>query len=150
MTHWTARHRALLAVYLVLYGMDGKILLLRRAHTGYMDGKLSMPSGHVDGGEPADIALIREAKEEAGIAVKSNDLQLVHTMHRVAEEGGYEYVDFYFKTTKWQGTPQNMEPQKCSELLWVDPNELPADLIPVVKQALEHIAAKEPYSSANF
>jgi len=150
MTHWTDRHRALLAVYLVLYGTDGKLLLLRRAHTGYMDGKLGMPSGHADGGEPADIALTREAKEEAGIKIKPGDLQLVHTMHRVAEEGGYEYVDFYFKATKWQGTPQNMEPNKCSELLWADPRQLPIDLIPVVRQALECIAAGIPYSSANF
>src|SRR2546430_2732739 len=150
MVHWTKRHRTLLAVYLVPRRKDGKILLLRRANTGYMDGKLGMVSGHVDGNEPAESAMVREAAEEAGIKVAPPDLRLVHIMHRMAEEGGYEYIDLYFEAAHWQGKPTNLEPNKCSELLWADPNKLPKDIIPVVCQALQHIAAGEAYSSANF
>ncbi len=115
-----------------------------------MDGRLSMPAGHVDGNESADMAMVREAKEEIGVTIVPSDLRLVHTMHRVAEEGGYEYMDLFFETDTWQGDPQNMEPNKCSELLWADLHKLPQDVIPVVRQALERIVAKEPYSSANF
>jgi hypothetical protein len=71
-------------------------------------------------------------------------------MHRKAEEGDHEYVDLFFEATTWRGQPTNMEPHKCSELLWANPQNLPADMIPMVRHALEHIAAGERYSSANF
>lgn len=151
MTHWTERHTVLLAVYLVLRRpKDGQVLLLRRAYTGYMDGKLSMPSGHADGKESAEAAMVREAKEEVGVTVKPSDLRLVHTMHRMAEEGDHEYIDLFFESTSWQGEPTNMEPHKCSELLWADLRNLPADMVPVVRHALTHIAAGQSYSSALF
>jgi 8-oxo-dGTP diphosphatase len=54
MAHWTERHKVLLAVYLVLRRPDGRVLLSRRAGTGYMDDKLGMPAYHADGDEPAD------------------------------------------------------------------------------------------------
>lgn len=150
MTHWTERHRVLLAIYAVLRNDQGKILMLRRANTGYMDGKLSLPAGHVDGGEAADAALVRETKEEIGIELSPKDIRLVHTIHRQAEEGGYEYVDLYFEVMKWRGEPKNMEPGKCSELPWVDSDHLPDDVIPVVRQALTCIAHGQPYSHFNF
>jgi 8-oxo-dGTP pyrophosphatase MutT (NUDIX family) len=149
MTHWSERHRVLLAVFILLY-KDGKILLLRRAHTGYMDGKLGLPSGHAEGNESAIAAIIREAKEEVGVTIAAEDLRLVHTTHRTAEEGGFEYIDLFFEAHSWQGEPRNMEPDKCSEVLWADPQILPADMIPAVRHALNGIAASEPYSSFNF
>jgi 8-oxo-dGTP diphosphatase len=150
MAHWSERHRVLLAIFVLLRRADGQILLLRRAHTGYMDGKLGLPAGHADGDEPAEQALVREASEEAGVTIASRDLHLVHTMHRKAEEGTHEYIDLFFETSEWQGEPTNMEPHKCSELVWADPAHLPEDMIPAVRMALEHIAAGEPYSSVNF
>lgn len=149
-THWSERHKVLLAMYLVLRREDGRVLLLRRANTGYMDGRLSMVAGHADGNEPADAALAREAREEAGVVIRQEDLRLVHVMHRLSEEGDHEYVDMYFEARRWQGEPAICEPEKCSELLWADPAHLPDDVIPIVRQALERIAAEEPFSSANF
>lgn len=150
MAHWSERHRVLLAIFIILRNKDGKILLLRRANTGYMDGKLGLPSGHVDGDEPAELAMVREAQEEAGVTLRPEDLRLVHTMHRKAEEGTHEYIDLFFETTEWEGEPTNMEPEKCSELLWADPEELPEDMIPAVHAALNAVSAGEPFSSLHF
>jgi 8-oxo-dGTP diphosphatase len=137
------------AAYVVLH-QDGKVLLIRRANTGYRDGFYSLPAGHIDGNEPAIVAAAREAHEEVGISIATEDLQLAHVLHRVAEDGSHERVDFFFETSKWQGTPVNAEPHKCDDVQWFSLNELPENTIPVVRQALEMADKKVVYSDANF
>ncbi len=99
---------------------DGKILLLRRFNTGYEDGNYSVPAGHLDGKETAMQATTREA---------------AHVMNRVSTDG--ERIDFFFKTGKWTGEPKNMEPHKCDGLEWFDMDNLPQNVIPYVRQAIE-------------
>lgn len=123
------------AVYLILE-RNGKILLLRRAHTGYEDGNYSLPAGHIEEGERAKLAMIREAKEEAGITVSEKDLSLAHVMMRNSSPD--ERFDFFFTTETWKGEIQNMEPEKCDDLSWFPINELPSNIIPCVRSALEH------------
>jgi len=138
------------AVYIVFRDGD-KVLLLRRANTGYHDGEYSLPAGHVDGGEPAVMAAVREAKEEVGVDVDPADLHLVHTMHRLSKEPElHERIDLYFEIKDWKGTAHNAEPHKCDELRWVKSDELPANTILEVVQALNKIVANEPYSDFNF
>ena len=96
------------AVYL-LFVRDGKILLLRRANTGYEDGKYSLVAGHADGGEFMTRAAVREAKEEAGVDIDPADLTMKLVMHRLSDR---EYADFFFEIKKWSGEPQNMEPER--------------------------------------
>jgi 8-oxo-dGTP diphosphatase len=146
---WQDRWTVIPAVYLILE-KDSKILLMRRHNTGYQDGNYSLPAGHLDGGEPATLALTREAKEEIGIDLDVSELELLHTMHRIAEEGNHERLDLYFRAKKWQGEPTNMEPHKCDELRWVSRTDLPENVIPVVAQALACIRTNQPYSDFGF
>ncbi|MEH3079315.1 MAG: NUDIX domain-containing protein [Quadrisphaera sp.] len=131
-------------VVAAVYGVvvrDGQLLLLRRAGSGYRDGQLSLPAGHLDGGEDAVSGLVRELAEEVGIDVQPRDCRLVLTMHRAPEApGDREYVDLFFAVARWVGEPVNAEPLKCSELLWVDPRNLPVDVVDYVAQALAAIA----------
>lgn len=78
--------------------------------------------------------MVREAKEEIGIDIDQLDIYPVHTLHR--REGDKVYMDFFFKADKWSGEPVNMEPEKCSELIWCDMSELPEDMLGYVKGAL--------------
>lgn len=59
----TDRFRLAAAVYGILSQGD-HVLLVRRAGSGYRDGQLSLPTGHLDGGEDAITALVRELREE--------------------------------------------------------------------------------------
>lgn len=127
------RFKLILSVYLILV-KDGKVLLLRRANTGYEDGKYGLPSGHADGGESGRSAIVREAEEEAGVNIEPADLSFAHCMHRIQND---ERVDFFYTAEKWQGGPRNMEPEKCDDLSWFPLDSLPDNIIPYIRQALE-------------
>jgi len=108
---------------------EGKteILLSRRENTGYQDGKWDIAgSGHVDEGETAQAAVVRECKEELGIDVKIEDLTFVLLSHRFS---GRTYYDIYFVVNKYDGIPSIMEPEKCSGLEWFDMDSLPSDMV---------------------
>lgn len=130
---------------------DGnKILLLRRINTGWRDGEYTLPSGHIEGNETARAAAARETQEEVGIIIKPEELKFVHVVHRRGDEGDHERVDFFFEVEKYHGRPYNKEPEKCDDFRWFLASELPDNTVPVVRQALEKIAAGEKYSELNF
>lgn len=137
------RFKPYAAAYLVLV-KDGHVLLLRRFNTGYQDGQYSLVSGHLDGGETTKQCIIREAREEAGIEVHLEDLEVVHFMHRYRPDR--EYLDIYLRTEKWTGEITNMESDKCDELTWYDLGKLPDNVLPEVQFALENIHKNVHYS----
>lgn len=142
----TERFKLIPAVYLILRDQDN-VLLLKRQNTGWEDGKFSLIAGHLDGSEPATAAMAREAYEEAGISVDPKGLKLTHVMHKNL---GEERIDLYFTANRWDGTIKNMEPHKCSELVWHSIKSLPENMIPQVRQALELSEAGISYSEAGW
>jgi ADP-ribose pyrophosphatase YjhB (NUDIX family) len=130
------------AVHLFLLKGD-KILLLKRYNTGFMDGKYSVVAGHVDSGETYVEAMKREAKEEAGIVITERDLKPVQVMHRNSDT---ERIDYFFVSEKWDGEIRNMEPTKCDDLSWFPINELPNNMIPYVRHAIEMYKKDEHFT----
>lgn len=49
-----------------------------------------------------------------------------------------ERIDFFFKANTWQGDITNTAPHKCDGLSWFEMNELPENIVPYVKKALEN------------
>lgn len=119
-------------------------MLIKRSNTGWMDGFYSVPAGALDGKETLTQAVIREAREETGIKVKIGNVQMVHTAHNTTE--GDEWIGAFFVTKKWQGEPKVMEPQKHSEVSWVNIKSLPKNTIPYVKQAIKRYCKNIQYS----
>jgi 8-oxo-dGTP diphosphatase len=91
--------------------------------------------------------MTREAYEEAGINIKNADLKFVHVMQQYENA---EYFDSYFTTETWEGEPTNCEPEKCDDMSWFSLAELPDNLVPNVKQALEAYRASEYYSECGL
>jgi 8-oxo-dGTP pyrophosphatase MutT (NUDIX family) len=139
------RFRATAAVHLFLL-RSGEVLLLRRHNTGYEDGNYSVIAGHLDGDEPATLAMARETAEEAGIDIMPEELQFVHVMHRKETGDADERIDLFFAATAWNGTPTVREPEKCSELRWASLNALPENVVPYVRAALDHFLHNRLYS----
>lgn len=103
--------------------------MLRRANTAFGEGLLCFPSGHLERGESVVEGVIREAREEIGLIVEPSTVRLLHVLHR-ADAAGDDRIGFFFEADQWNGEPANCEPDKCSELVWVDPDHLPDDVIP--------------------
>lgn len=120
----------------------GRLLLARRANTGFEDGKLALPSGRLDAGESLEQTAQRELHEEVSVAAA--DVQLIHVQHDVNDG----WIRAFFKVERWQGEPRNAEPDKCSELAWVA-RPLPDDVARYVSHALAHVWAGRLYSTFN-
>lgn len=120
------------AVYLFLIKKD-KMLLSRRYNTGWRDGEYSLPAGHLDPNESLVQAMLRESREEIGITLKPENIKLVHTMHRMISS----YIDLFFVANEWTGEIINAEPNKCDDLKWFLLKDLPKNIVPSVKQAIE-------------
>lgn len=128
------RSRFPIAVHL-LFIKDGNILLLRRFNTGYEDGNYSLVAGHLEAGETVTQTAIREAREEAGVQIAPENIEVVHVIHRKSND---ERIDFFVQVKAWDGEIQNMELDKCDDLSWFPLGCLPVNMIPYVHFGLEN------------
>jgi 8-oxo-dGTP diphosphatase len=131
--------RLVLVVACALIDPDGRVLLAQRPPGKAMGGLWEFPGGKVDSGESPEEALIRELREELGIAVKEACLAPFTF-------ASHAYPDFHlvmplYLCRRWEGTPQPLE---HSALKWVRPGDMrhypmpPADLplIPMLRDLL--------------
>jgi 8-oxo-dGTP diphosphatase len=135
------------AVHLLFY-RDDQVLLLKRQNTGFEDGKWSVVAGRIDGGEEVVAAAIREAKEEAGVDIKPDQIRVVGVFHR--RNSNSEWIDFYLKVDAWKGRIVNAEPHKCEELRWFCKEALPENIIGYVRNALEKNDAEMWFDSVGW
>jgi 8-oxo-dGTP diphosphatase len=102
-----------------LIDVDGRVLIAQRPQGKSMAGLWEFPGGKVESGERPEQSLIRELKEELGIAVKEECLApLTFASHL--------YPDFHllmplYVCRRWEGIVQGLEAQK---LKWVRPHDL--------------------------
>ncbi len=130
---------------------DGKVCLLRRANTGYMDGKYCFPAGHKEPSETPAAGAIREAFEEAGVRVDPASVRHAHTMHRhcLDQTPVHERVGYFFTAERWEGDPSLVEPDKSDEVAWFPLDALP-DMVPYMRDALEHVRVGRAYSESTY
>jgi 8-oxo-dGTP pyrophosphatase MutT (NUDIX family) len=127
---------------------DDKILLFLRRdgffnHNG---GYWVLPAGHIEQGETAAEAAIREAKEELDIDILPEDVEFAHIVNNIAsmEEG----FDFFFIINKFSGKARNCEGDKCAEMRYFSFDELKElkNIVTTTSLALNCITHGIPYS----
>jgi 8-oxo-dGTP diphosphatase len=116
---------------------DGRVLIARRPPGKPMEGLWEFPGGKVKDGERPEQTLIRELKEELGIAVDEACLApLTFASHA--------YPDFHllmplYVCRRWEGVVSAMEGQ---QLAWVRPNRLrDYEMPPADVPLIAHLAA---------
>ena len=133
------REKFLSSIYLIIKNENGEVLLQRRQGTKLWPGYLALPAGHIDEGENAYEAAIREAREELAIEIRVEDIIDTFVVNR-KNKSLPPYFDVYFEISKYLGEIIIAEPEKCSELVWASPNSLPEDMIDFEKEAMENNA----------
>lgn len=122
------------AVYMILVNEDGKLLFERRCNTGWQDGKLYLPSGHVEMNEFPYQTAIRELKEEVNLCTSPENVLLKSVVYRKDS-----YIEFYYLIKRWEGCLKNCEPNICTELMWIDIKNLQEDIEPVLLDVLNSV-----------
>ncbi|WP_211169073.1 NUDIX hydrolase [Aromatoleum toluvorans] len=117
----------------VLMEREGRILLMRRAGTGFFDGLYSLPGGHVEADESLGRTAVREMREEVGVEIDPAGLVHLGVVHRRSDTNR---VDFFLRAKAWAGEPRICEPDKCDALGWFARADLPANTVAYVRQAL--------------
>jgi len=107
------------AVFMIVRDETGRVLLHRRANTGFMDGYYDFPSGHVELGESFAESAVRE---ETGLIATNSDLSLRHVNQNYFDQ---PYINIIFDVNAWQGTPIIMEPGKCDDMQFFALDALP-------------------------
>jgi 8-oxo-dGTP diphosphatase len=111
--------KLVLVVACALVDADARVLLAQRPAGKPMAGLWEFPGGKVEAGERPEQTLIRELKEELGIAVNEACLAPL----TFASHG---YPDFHllmplYVCRRWEGAVTALEGQR---LAWVRPNRL--------------------------
>ena len=118
------------------------ILLMKRKNTGSHDGEYDLPGGHLEKEEDLFSAMMRETKEELLIDLKREEISLIYLLHHYSGER----LNFIFETNGEELKPQIGEPDKCSELRWVDLADLPEETTPKVKLIISDILEGKKYN----
>ena len=90
------------SVYLIIKNERNQILLQRRQGTKLWPGFLALPAGHIDEGENAYDAIIREAKEELGIEISIDNIIDTFVVNR-RNKSLLPYYDVYFEINNYIG-----------------------------------------------
>lgn len=128
------------AILILMREVDGRkqILLQRRQNTGFADGLWDFScSGKVEDGETMTATAVREAKEELGVNVVSDNLRFALLIHKCDKPCNLVYYNAYFVCSCFCGEPKICEREKCSELKWFDLDGLPDDLMDDRRKALQ-------------
>jgi ADP-ribose pyrophosphatase YjhB (NUDIX family) len=112
---------------LVILVKDNKVLFLKRTH-GWGAGTYSLPGGNVELHESLTQAAIREVAEEVGVQLEPHNLSFVNLSHIKNSDTDIEYLLVTFVATQWKREPFNKEPEKHSEMVWLDMDNLPEEI----------------------
>jgi mutator protein MutT len=115
----------------------GRVFLARRGPDSRNErGLWEFPGGSVEFGERLADALRREIREEFGVEIQVGDL--VDVADHILPEENQHWVSPTFLCRIISGEPCILEPTKCSQMGWFDPQQVPADITQISRMNLTH------------
>jgi mutator protein MutT len=121
----------------VIVDGQGRLFLARRGPKAKNErGLWEFPGGSVEFGEKLAEALQREMREEYGIEIAVGEL--LDVVDHILVEEKQHWVSPSFLCTITSGEPTIREPEKCSEIGWFFPAEMPDDLTQITHENWEH------------
>src|SRR3989344_5117070 len=96
---------------------DDKLILMRRQNS-HGAGMWALPGGHLEFGEEIEHCAKREVMEELGVNVKS--VKVLGITNDIMTKENKHYVTIFVDSEIADGeTPNIMEPEKTTEIVWV-------------------------------
>ena len=132
---------------LIINDKNQILLGLRAGHRGGA-GTWGLIGGKARTGEPIEDTCIREIKEEVGLTVKAEHLQVIN-MFTTQSTPEYLFFQIGVLVKSWEGVPKNMEPDRCDEVRFFDLDKLPENLFMGTKGNIELYKKKEFYNKVH-
>jgi 8-oxo-dGTP diphosphatase len=117
----------------VLVLQDGLVLLGKRRGS-HGAGTWSAPGGRLEFGEQIEDCAARELKEEAGLAAST--FELGPYTNDIFADVGEQYVTICVVARGIQGSPVNLEPDKCEGWAWFRWDRWPSPLFKPLESLL--------------
>lgn len=125
---------------------DGKILMQKRLGS-HGEGTWSLPGGHLEFKEKIEECAKREVMEEFGIEIKN--LKIGPFTQDVFEKENKHYITIFVLSEFDSGNLKIAEPDKTSEVKWVDWNKLPTPLfVPIANLIKQNYDPVREFSKA--
>ena len=108
---------------IIIQNDEGQILVMKREgkHAPYW----SIPGGSLELGETFEEGAKRELKEELDIDIEDPHVIAITNNLKTYEAEGVHFISIILFVKTYKGKLKIMEPDRCTEIKWVDPHDLP-------------------------
>jgi 8-oxo-dGTP diphosphatase len=128
-----------------VFDREGRVLIAERPAGKHLAGRWEFPGGKIGAGEPLEVALARELREELGIAVDVDGCERLMTLTHAYPDREVEL--HLFVVDGWDGTPRGLDGQG---LKWVPLAALGAeDLLEADRPFVEALQRRGPPATIN-
>jgi len=114
------------------------------------EGQWALPGGHLKPGERLSEAALREIGEEIGNEVKVKIKGAIGITEANLPPAYVPHLIVILLADYLEGEPVLNEPDRCEEWRWFPIDQLPENLFPGVKEALENYKKGKLFKIASF